>query len=1050
LEIHVKCTDRILSLLKQPTSHQLGIEHCSFSNTLRTFLKILIHQDSYSLNLHLSNITITTDPPQQFPLHYIVYGVQCIINTTTSYNISITDSYFGSSGGFGTAIHATIHAATNRMPQGLYISRCELTRNGMYLGLQSHRIGSNGAPNIVIEHSTITDIHRHRNEHAGLRIISNDDLNYGQNFIILRNVSFQHNSCVGATFAFNPSKVYLQSVIYLLFAHRVSIQDCSFIGNRGTPIVAHYSGFKVLGTLTLINNTAHQGAALAFYGKSYMHVSNNTHINFINNHAEHVGGAIFVQDEIADNSYAFKCFFQFALNNQIVLNDLKIPNISLAFANNTARDGGDAIYGGKLNQCEVTNCSAYSKSCKGVDIFSKTTGSDIVSIVEYHTGKSSSSVISSDPLRVCLCRSGRPDCSSSSVTRYLYLYPGEFFTISAVVVGQEFGTVVGTVYAQFLPLESSTTQPALGALQEAQQVHHSSCSELKYSVLTSNRLEVMVLSTSNTKVTEQLLDSKAVNAISDRTSVVITSGEIPIFITISLLQCPWGFTLASKLPECVCHSKLTKYNVLCNITEQALYLLRKGTVWVNASYFGEVQHGFIVHSNCPFGYCNPEIVNVNLKNPDMQCAFNHSGVLCGACKPGLSLTLGTPQCLPCSHRYLLLLIFFAAAGILLVLFIKILNITVAEGTINGLIFYVNIVGANQAIFFPPGNMNILTVFISWLSLDFGIQTCFIKGLNGYWKTWLQFVFPVYLWVIIVVIIILSRYFSLAVRLFGNGSVPILATLFLLSYAKLLRSIITSLSFTYLVYLDGSRTVVWSFDANVLYLSVEHVPLFLVALAFLVTLWIPYTTLLLFAQCFQKLTNYRLMHWVRKLKPFFDANFGPFKDKHQYWVGVMLVVRAILLLMFAVNPNNTSSVNVLLTGIAALALLMYGATVASVYKKRYLTLLENSFFMNLGILALGTFYVIQVGGNQGSLVYTLVGIAFLQFLGIVAFHACKSLQRSRTWQSVRKKLSNRQPQTQITNSELHYHRLETGQANRMQVKSQRLMFNEQGELTLESL
>ena len=38
-----------------------------------------------------------------------------------------------------------------------------------------------------------------------------------------------------------------------------------------------------------------------------------------------------------------------------------------------------------------------------------------------------------------------------------------------------------------------------------------------------------------------------------------------------------------------------------------------------------------------------------------------------------------------------------------------------------------------------------------------------------------------------------------------------------------------------------------------------------------------------------------MHWVRKLKPFFDANFGLFKDKHQYWVGVMLLVQAILLL-----------------------------------------------------------------------------------------------------------------------------------------------------------
>lgn len=34
--------------------------------------------------------------------------------------------------------------------------------------------------------------------------------------------------------------------------------------------------------------------------------------------------------------------------------------------------------------------------------------------------------------------------------------PEEFFIISSVVVGQQFGTVVSTVYAQFLPLEHHT------------------------------------------------------------------------------------------------------------------------------------------------------------------------------------------------------------------------------------------------------------------------------------------------------------------------------------------------------------------------------------------------------------------------------------------------------------------------------------------------------------------------------------------------------------------------------------------------------------------
>ena len=83
------------------------------------------------------------------------------------------------------------------------------------------------------------------------------------------------------------------------------------------------------------------------------------------------------------------------------------------------------------------------------------------------------------------------------------------------------------------------------------------------------------------------------------------------------------------------------------------------------------------------------------------------------------------------------------------------NVTVTEGTINGLIFYANIVRMNHTIFFPPYNSNILTIFIAWINLDIGIQSCFYNGMDGYTLTWLQFLFPIYIWTIIIFIILLS-------------------------------------------------------------------------------------------------------------------------------------------------------------------------------------------------------------------------------------------------------------------------------------------------------
>ena len=86
---------------------------------------------------------------------------------------------------------------------------------------------------------------------------------------------------------------------------------------------------------------------------------------------------------------------------------------------------------------------------------------------------------------------------------------------------------------------------------------------------------------------------------------------------------------------------------------------------------------------CPLNYCNKGDRNVTLSKPDSQCNYNHSGTLCGGCKLGLSLALGSTKCLPCSNDYLTLLIPFTLAGPALIVFIKWLDLTVAQGTLNG-------------------------------------------------------------------------------------------------------------------------------------------------------------------------------------------------------------------------------------------------------------------------------------------------------------------------------------------------------------------------------
>ena len=183
--------------------------------------------------------------------------------------------------------------------------------------------------------------------------------------------------------------------------------------------------------------------------------------------------------------------------------------------------------------------------------------------------------------------------------------------------------------------------------------------------------------------------------------------------------------------------------------------------------------GIIIHDNCPYDYCQTDVSSLifNLETPDDQCAFIRTGVLCRACQANLSqdLVFGTSRCKECSGELILAVIpATIIAGFPLVVLMMSLNLTDSTGTLNELIFYTNIIRASQALSFPPEiGSSFLSIFIAWLNLDLGIKTCFCDGLDAYAKTWLQFVFPLYIWLMVITIIVASHYSSTASKILGT-------------------------------------------------------------------------------------------------------------------------------------------------------------------------------------------------------------------------------------------------------------------------------------------
>ena len=152
---------------------------------------------------------------------------------------------------------------------------------------------------------------------------------------------------------------------------------------------------------------------------------------------------------------------------------------------------------------------------------------------------------------------------------------------------------------------------------------------------------------------------------------MITSKSLLIEATLS--PCPVGFVLSGEPPKCNCAPALLEHQLRCDVLNWTIQ--RKGRTWIG--FYEENVSGILLHDHCPFDYCKETQMWINISSADQQCAFNRTGILCGKCKEGLSLVLGSSRCLQCSNSYLSLVIVFALAGVLLVLAIRISNLTVS-------------------------------------------------------------------------------------------------------------------------------------------------------------------------------------------------------------------------------------------------------------------------------------------------------------------------------------------------------------------------------------
>ena len=762
---------------------------------------------------------------------------------------------------------------------------------------------------------------------------------------------------------------YLVNGLKILFPSSVSISINSCSIYNGLYIGNHYHQTLTMVSILIVNTQLSFGTNyirkidnIIF---SNVSISNSWNTGLVlDNSKLTINGSLTISSNKGVNGGGMSLYG----NSQLI----KIyPNSNLTFIGNHAANKGGGIFREPSTletACDIisipntTNVSFYfinNTAAAGDDIYGIAFISPVCSI-DMSIFKTNIKCLT-PPAYTCFCTNNSIDKVCPLTIPRLYKFPGQNIYVNVIILDNNRTITAGSI--------------------------------MRY--LNDTYIDIIQIGPKCTKIS-YTVNSSAVNyvySIYSDYSPLSAYSAAPLIIPFSILPCPIGFTFTHGI--CTCSSSITAENVTCNI--DTLQISHKGQLWIGpydtsiAFNANQPNHHNICLINEQCLLCNPSNVSFTLNDTDPQCQQHKSGTLCGSCTTGYSIVLGSNECMECTMNNIALIILFAFMGIALVVLLIILNLTVSVGTINGLLFTANIIKLYQPVFF--GNqipIQFFTQIISWLNLDFGIIICFYNGMDRYVKEWLQFVFPFYVWAIIIVIILICRVSSKVSRLVGSNAVPVLATLLLLSYTKLLRTIVTVLhkrDITLHCQNSSNQLTVWYEDPTLQYAIGKHLYLFSFALIVLVLFCLPYTLFLLLNPLFEKyFTKYRLCSYLYKIKPVLDAYSGPMKDKYRFWPGLLLVARIPVLLAVTFAENLLQFHSLLLSILLSVLVVIW--SLAYYFQRVYNNCLNN-FIETWFIFMLTAMVVLAMASD--SVRYTTIwynvsiGVFTCSFIAIIGYH-----------------------------------------------------------------
>ena len=647
---------------------------------------------------------------------------------------------------------------------------------------------------------------------------------------------------------------YGKSIVYVITSSLmrqrdwISIVSCNFTNNTGSALHISHSTVKFGGSILFSNNLAEKGAAVYIEESAQIAIKENSVVEFIENTASKQGGAMFIE-------LSFSC-----PDNGIVFTDLANTS-SVSFINNSADKAGNSMYFSIPSSCNVINVSL-------VYMFNYTQISEL-----------NGPPIATSPHKINLCSTSCNDTSNTCHVRGRYML-GQPIDSNATVCDY-FGSVSETV--QFYT--DCTNCNSTYRLSKDQILVHHGLFDVTFLTIDSDSDIV-----NNTNVTLSLY---SVSSNEHR--------QLTATLSMELSSCHSGYVFDSNVQQCVCYEQ-SQDIVQC----QRDYAEIKYGYW-----FGVISLSKRTVSLCPIYYCkyNTHALTSSgyYKLPEElndQCSSHRTGVACGECKSGYTLTYDSPSCIKtdnCSIGMTFLVIALTVLYwiIVVALVFGLMQHRVSLGYAYGLIYYYSIIDhiLGNNLFISAGVFQLVTILSSFAKLtpQFLGNICFIQGLSGIDQLFIHYFHAISVSLLIVAIVIAARYSFKIASVISRSIIRVICLLILLSYTSFSS---TSLQLLRPIYFDDVNDAYVYSSPSIKYFTGRHILYGIIALLCELFIVIGLPLLLLLEPFLNHKINFI------KIKPLLDQYQQCYKNQYHWFAAYYLTCRQVIIaIIYISNFSN---------------------------------------------------------------------------------------------------------------------------------------------------